>query len=199
MPWNDLASNQMVSYTDAQTSGATLKSGQSQFTSNQCMTRLDIVTKYNVIISDILFANNQLVPKGSWGIVGDLYSGTLTVGTIGTQIVSWGYGAASDTGSWGSISSNSVSFMHNGAIITGVSKYGTNEIFLIISGIPNSVSPATWTSISINNEVFLRTNASIAYSNPTLPPSQQWRRYQWGFAGNPFGTTVGAIRTITIK
>jgi hypothetical protein len=63
MPWNDLASNQMVSFTDAQTSGFTLKSGQSHVTSNQCMTRLDIVTKYNVSISG--YADNQLVPKSA--------------------------------------------------------------------------------------------------------------------------------------
>ena len=63
MAWEDLANNQMVSFTDAQTSGFSLKSGQSHVTSNQCMTRLDIVTKYNVSISG--YADNQLVPKSA--------------------------------------------------------------------------------------------------------------------------------------
>lgn len=64
MAWSDLSSNQMVSFTDAQTSGFSLKSGQSHVTSNQCMTKLDATTKYNVTISG--YANNQLVPKSAW-------------------------------------------------------------------------------------------------------------------------------------
>jgi hypothetical protein len=68
MAWIDLASNQMVSYTDAQTSGFALNSGQSQTTSNQCMTKSDITTKYNVTISG--YSNNQLVPKSDWVGVG---------------------------------------------------------------------------------------------------------------------------------
>ena len=64
MAWEDLASNQMVSFTDAQTSGFTLKSGQSHVTSNQCMTKSEILTKYNVTISG--YADNQLVPKSAW-------------------------------------------------------------------------------------------------------------------------------------
>lgn len=68
MAWGDLASNQMVSYTDAQTSGFALQSGQSQVTSNQCMTKSDITTKYNVTISG--YSSNQLVPKSAWVGVG---------------------------------------------------------------------------------------------------------------------------------
>jgi hypothetical protein len=64
MPWNDLASNQMVSFIDAQTSGFPLKSGQSHVTSNQCMTKSEILTKYNVTISG--YDDNQLVPKNGW-------------------------------------------------------------------------------------------------------------------------------------
>lgn len=66
MAWADLASNQMVSFTDAQTSGFSLKSGQSHVTSNQCMTSSDITTKYNVVINGS-YASNQLVPKIDWG------------------------------------------------------------------------------------------------------------------------------------
>lgn len=64
MAWNDVASNQMVSFTDAQTSGFALNSGQSSVTSNQCMTKNDITTKYNVSVSG--YAGNQLVPKSAW-------------------------------------------------------------------------------------------------------------------------------------
>jgi hypothetical protein len=64
MPWNDLANNQMVSFTDAQTSGFSLKPGQSQVTSNQCMTKDEITTKYYVAVSG--YSGNQLVPKSDW-------------------------------------------------------------------------------------------------------------------------------------
>lgn len=69
MAWSSLASNQMVSFTDAQTSGFTLKSGQSHVTSNQCMTSSDITTKYNVTIGTTYanpYASNQLVAKVDW-------------------------------------------------------------------------------------------------------------------------------------
>jgi hypothetical protein len=70
MAWSDLADNQMVSFNDAQSSGASLKAGQSHVNSDKCMTRLEIVTKYNVELSDVLFADNQLCTKFSWGIYG---------------------------------------------------------------------------------------------------------------------------------
>lgn len=67
MAWADLASNQMVSFTDAQSGGFSLNSGQSQTTSNQCMTKSDALTKYNLNASLMSsFANNQLVPKSTW-------------------------------------------------------------------------------------------------------------------------------------
>jgi hypothetical protein len=69
MSWSGLASNQMVTFTNAQSSGAALKSGQSHVNSDQCMTRLDIVTKYNVNINILLCADNQLAPKSLWEAV----------------------------------------------------------------------------------------------------------------------------------
>ena len=58
------ASNQMVTFTQAQSLGFALKAGQSHVTSNQCMTKADILAKYNVTISG--YADNQLVPRGAW-------------------------------------------------------------------------------------------------------------------------------------
>ena len=67
MPWNDLASNQMVSFTDAQGGGFTLQSGQSSVTSNQCMTKSDATTKYVLDTSYLTsYASNQLIPKSVW-------------------------------------------------------------------------------------------------------------------------------------
>jgi len=61
MAWSDLANNQAISFTDIQTSGFVLKTGQSHVTSNQCMTRDDIVNKYCVNVT--FTANNQLAVK----------------------------------------------------------------------------------------------------------------------------------------
>jgi uncharacterized delta-60 repeat protein len=67
MPWNDLAGNQMVSFTDAQGGGFTLKSGQSSVNSDQCMTKLDALNKYNLVESNMsAYANNELVQKNTW-------------------------------------------------------------------------------------------------------------------------------------
>lgn len=71
MAWNDLLANQMVSFTDA-TSGATsgvfvLNSGQSNVTSNQCMTKTDALGRYLLNATSMsAYASNQLVPKSVW-------------------------------------------------------------------------------------------------------------------------------------
>ena len=71
MAWNDVASNQMVSYFDASTSGIPLLSGQSHFTTlpaaNQCMTKANMQAKYSLNASNLsAYASNQLVPKSAW-------------------------------------------------------------------------------------------------------------------------------------
>ncbi|MFH6966489.1 hypothetical protein [Flavobacterium sp. FlaQc-28] len=68
--------NQMVSFTQAQSLGFSLNSGQSHVTSNQCMTKSDALTKYNLNASNMSsFANNQLVPRNNWatGVVGNYF------------------------------------------------------------------------------------------------------------------------------
>ena len=70
------ASNQMVTFTQAQSLGFALKSGQSHVTSNQCMTKSDALAKYNVDADAMSsYASNQLVPRSVWvsGIVGIPY------------------------------------------------------------------------------------------------------------------------------
>jgi hypothetical protein len=64
MPWNDLTSNQLVSYTDAQGGGFTLKAGQSNVTSNQLMSKQEAIAKYNLNESNLsAYTNSQLVQK----------------------------------------------------------------------------------------------------------------------------------------
>jgi hypothetical protein len=67
MSWSGLASNQMVSYTDAQGGGFSLQPGQSSVTSDQCMTKNDATTKYVLDTSYLTsYASNQLIPKSVW-------------------------------------------------------------------------------------------------------------------------------------
>ena len=67
MAWIDLASNQMVSFTEAQFSGIPLKSGQSNVTSNECMTKAQMIAKYEVDESLLTsYSSNQLVEKSKW-------------------------------------------------------------------------------------------------------------------------------------
>lgn len=75
MAFNDLLSNQMVSFTDASSGGFALNSGQSNVTSNQCLTKTEALTKYNLNASVMnSYSGNQLVPKSAW-ITGGHYIG----------------------------------------------------------------------------------------------------------------------------
>lgn len=68
MSWSSLTSNQMVSYTDAQGGGFSLNSGQSNVASNQCMTKNDAFTKYNLLATTNTngLSSNQLMRKDYW-------------------------------------------------------------------------------------------------------------------------------------
>ena len=77
MAWNDLATNQMVSYTDAQGGGFTLNAGQSSVTSDQCMTKTDALAKYSLNATNMsTYGALQLVPKSAWvnGVAGPVYT-----------------------------------------------------------------------------------------------------------------------------
>jgi hypothetical protein len=184
MPWNDLASNQMVSYTDAQTSGATLKSGQSQVTSNQCMTSSDITTKYNVTISGS-FASNQLVPKGSWGIISG-FSATLTVGNNSNQ---FGYRFSL----YGAISNANISNpAGSNAILTDL-YFQNGTLAFFIQNNSTVTQPNGWTTLGIGGINYNRTSFTVSYDAPI----GRWT-YTLATGTNPFGTTVGATRAITL-
>lgn len=73
------SSNQMVTFTQAQSLGFALKSGQSHVTSNQCMTKTEILAKYNVTISG--YADNQLVPRSAWVALATYYTFNRTAGS----------------------------------------------------------------------------------------------------------------------
>lgn len=61
------APNQMVSFTQAQSLGFALNPGQNHITSNQCLTKTQALTKYNLDASAMSsYSSNQLVPRSAW-------------------------------------------------------------------------------------------------------------------------------------
>jgi uncharacterized membrane protein YjdF len=61
------APNQMVSFTQAQSLGFSLNPGQNHVSSNQCMTKSQALSKYNLDQSAMSsYASNQLVPRSAW-------------------------------------------------------------------------------------------------------------------------------------
>lgn len=74
------ASNQMVTFTQAQGLGFALNAGQAHVASNQCMTKSEILAKYNVTISG--YASNQLVPRSAWVNAVTYYTYAIAKGTI---------------------------------------------------------------------------------------------------------------------
>lgn len=69
MAWSDVQPEQMVSFNDAASGGFPLNSGQSHSYTGQCMTKNDILTKYNMFSSFAGYASNQLVEKKRWSSV----------------------------------------------------------------------------------------------------------------------------------
>ena len=91
MAWNDVASNQMVSYLDASTSPFALNAGQSHLTTlpaaNQCMDKTAMLTKYNLNagILRTSYASDQLVPKSAWA-TGAAAPAWVSNGSIGAGV-----------------------------------------------------------------------------------------------------------------
>lgn len=185
MAWSSLSSNQAVSYIDAQTSGATLKAGQTNPGTNQCMTRLDVVTKYNVNVNILLCADNQLAVKGLWEIISG-FSTALIVGNASNQ---FGY----REGSYGDILSNDISTPAGAnAVLRDLYFQASTLAFTITNG-STTVQPSGWTTLTVGSFSYNRTSFSVSYNLPT----NRWI-YTLSTATNPFGTTVGAPRTITL-
>lgn len=83
----------MVTFTNAATGGFTLNAGQSNVTSNECMTKTQALTKYNLSASAMSsYASNQLVPKSGWVSASTTYyafctsSATTTGGSVSCSI-----------------------------------------------------------------------------------------------------------------
>jgi hypothetical protein len=82
MAWNDLLDNQMISFTDLQSSGFSLNPGQSHRATltNQCITKSESLLKYNIKATNLsIYADNQLIPKTTNGVI------NIVSNTIGCQ------------------------------------------------------------------------------------------------------------------
>lgn len=88
------ASNQMVTFTAAQSLGFSLKPGQSSVTSNKCATKTEALAKYNLNASSMnAYTDNQLVPKSAWvsGVTSFVY-------TLGSSAVEGNSTTCTDNG-----------------------------------------------------------------------------------------------------
>ena len=168
MAWSSLASNQMVSYTDAQGGGFTLQPGQSAVTSNQCMTKADALAKY-VLNSSYMssYANNQLVPKSTW-VAG--VTNSVTFSSWYSRTLSNNFDSTSGT----------------------VTIVGASATFYARAVVTQSGGDTT-TDITINgiSRTAIRTTVGSTYSTPfTLAPGT----YNYSISVDVNGSTgIGAI------
>ena len=113
------------------------------------------------------------------------FSATMTVG--GTN--QYGY----RQGIYGSMSNTDISNpAGSSAVLTDLFSAGGTLAFHIING-STTVPPNGWTALGINGTTYNRSSFTYSYNNPT----NRWV-YTLSLGTNPFGTTVGATRTITL-
>lgn len=120
------ASNQMVTFTQAQSLGFALNAGQAHVTSNQCMTKAAILAKYNVTISG--YASNQLVPRSVWVNAVTYYTYSIALGTTeGTSATCSSYNPANSVYSASSTIQSPMTFYANTALTIAYSGGGLNH------------------------------------------------------------------------
>ena len=128
------ASDQMVTFTQAQSLGFSLKSGQSHITSNQCMTKIEALAKYNLDASAMnSYASNQLVPRSAW-VNGAFYIGQPYQGGKIAYLDGTGIHGFIVTNSYGTnVKWNSTNSGTTGAngIVIGTGQANTNSIIAL--------------------------------------------------------------------
>lgn len=81
----------MITFTQAQSLGIGLKPNQLHVNSNQCMTKLDAITKYNIKATSMDgYADNRLVPKSTWVSAVSTYQ--IALSTTNTSATCSSYG-----------------------------------------------------------------------------------------------------------
>lgn len=98
MAWSSLANNQMVSYLDAQTSGFTIKPGQTNPGTNKCMTKDEAFAMYylTATANTNALASNQLIQKSFW-----------TAATLLPYSYTFYYASADGDPNWGGFNTSS--------------------------------------------------------------------------------------------
>lgn len=185
MSWGTLANNQMVSFTDAQGGGFIRNNGQSEVTSNQCMTKSDAFTKYLLTASSSTnaLAANQLMEKDYW-VADTCNRSTMTVAFWYTNVYGW---SGISSPQLGSMTNNSAVVADPaGAVFSTIhfnSTYGWLNFSLNTSS--TTVVPTSWTSITIGSHTYPRTSFRVV--NDGL----YWQ-YSTTLQYDPIGTTIGA-------
>lgn len=157
MSWASLAANQTVSYTDAQGGGFSLNASQSHVTSDQCMTKAEIIAKYNVSSASMdSYGSNQLVPKGSW------QTGTVYQSAVYSESATKNSCAGTGTGSSVSLSA------YVGQFTSTVSQADANSQAVTWvqdnkQSYANTNGYCTWLSIA-KSGTFTRTNCGADYA-----------------------------------
>lgn len=162
MSWSGLSNNQMVSFNDVQTSSFTLKSGQSVSNSNQCMTKLDALTKYNLNSASMsTYTDLQLVPKSVWNFSDNFCvidpgwvkinttHTTYRDGTIIPQVT--------DNSTWGNLTTGAWCYYDNNS--ANEATYGKLYNWYAVAGIHNTAS--------ITDVGLRKTFAPLGYLVPT--------------------------------
>jgi hypothetical protein len=113
------------------------------------------------------------------------FSATMTVGGNSQ----FGY----REGIYGSISNNNISTPAGANAVLRDLYWGGNTLAFTITNGSTTVQPNGWTTLGVGGNTYNRTSFSVSYNNPT----NRWL-YTLSTAINPFGTTIGATRAITL-
>ena len=118
--------------------------------------------------------------------IAPLYSNNLIVG----DAYGSGYGYGQGYGSFSN--GSSIPLFGAGATIYEFDYLtNSNQINFQIAGVPSGTPPTNWTTITIGNITYNRTQFNMSFGNP-------WWYFQIITTPSPFGTTVGATKSITI-
>lgn len=123
------------------------------------------------------------------------WTSTVTVASFPTangKIQQYGYQKTTISGNTitsGSLSDTTINTFSNRQI-SSIMWSSTNQVIFTIFG---NLSNSGWTRIKINNGSYYRSSATFTSYNSVYNRTQ----WSWSSTSNPFGTTVGATRTLT--
>jgi hypothetical protein len=121
------------------------------------------------------------------------FSSTMTVGNGGASNVLWGYDRVDQN--IGNMSDTNVSVpagINSSLVTLRWADPGGGNLILRINNGNNSVAPNGWNSLNISGTNFSRNSGGSLVGNGL------WQWVWMGVSANPFGTTVGATRAITL-